>query len=603
MNLVRRIKNVMDDTAFDVFISYSSKNKQIADAVKHGLHSASIRCWMAPDDIQPGGDWAAEVADAIEACSVMVLIWTSASMRSVEVPKELGLAMSSGSIVIPFRLENIEPYGSFKYHLAGRHWLDAYDTDLEESIKQLTELVRTNVDKLRASEDSGSVVIGSSEVIVGIGADMHQAADIANEDQGCRLPTSSASHPPQISNVSTVEPLGSNHAASVVQETAMQDIHIEEIDGDAFDGESELRKESYSLLEDSRVSASPEKALAIEQIVESIEVELVDNNPSNLVDPLVETRLSKEQGANVCPKSDELCKLAREIELIGYLVEVLAPELDKTILKRSFLSRKVMGARSAPSTGELIKAIATNMHFTFLLIATYCLVSAADKAQVGIIRDFIGSERTRSSSRSIYENSAYISKILLKDNGPPLDSQELEDCNHSIFVEDASCCIEIGDLDGASVFRFIDPSTGDVLFDTKAKSVPSVRVNDAFARILDIDQALLPAVISIGDMVVPSDPSLRRIVAERVWCFVCWSLDSAASSVSEFLGVDDVCNREFFLKLKSTSTISAIEDAIARLSGCRKIDASKISASSLDIAFHHLMKFGNLKMAAGFTVR
>jgi hypothetical protein len=594
----------MNATAFDVFISYSSKNKQIADAVKHGLHSAGIRCWMAPDDIQPGGDWAAEVADAIEACSVMVLIWTSASMSSVEVPKELGLAMSSGSIVIPFRLEKIEPHGSFKYHLAGRHWLDAYDTDLDESIKQLTELVRTNIDKFRASEDAGSVVISSSEVIAGIGADMHQAAGIPNEDQDFRLGTSSVSYPLQISNVSTVEPPGSNHAASSMQETAMQDVYTEEIKGDALDGDSELRIESYSLLQDSGVSASPEKAHAFEQIVEEAEVALADKDPRSLVGPPEETRLgTTEKSTNVCPESDELSKLAREIELICYSVEVLVPELDKTILKRSFISRKVMGARCAPSAGELIEVFATNMHFTFLLIATYCLVSSADNIQTGAIREFIGSEQTRSSSRSIYENAACILKILHKDDGPPLDVQELEDCNHGIFVDDASCCIEIVDLEGACVFRFIDPSSGDVLFDTKAKSVPVDRVNDAFARILDIDQALLPAVISMADTVLPSDPSLRRIVAERLCYFACWSLDAAASSVGEFLGVADVCNREFFVKLKSLSTIPAMEDAIARLSGCRKVDASKIDASSLNIAFDRLMKFSTLKMAAGVTVK
>lgn len=143
-----RDKNSMDTTAFDVFISYSSKDKQIADAVKHGLHSAGIRCWMAPDDIQPGRDWASDVTDAIEACPVMALIWTKASMSSAEVPKELGLAMSSGTIVIPFRLEDIQPEGSFKYHLTGRHWLDVYDKSLCEAVRQLTELVRINIPAL-----------------------------------------------------------------------------------------------------------------------------------------------------------------------------------------------------------------------------------------------------------------------------------------------------------------------------------------------------------------------------------------------------------------------------------------------------------------------
>lgn len=133
--------------AFDVFISYSSLDKQIADAVKHGLHSACIRCWMAPDDITPGRDWAEEIILAIEQCPVMVLVWTQASMSSREVPKELGLAMNSGAIVIPFRLENIQPEGSFKYHLSGRHWLDVYDKKLDQAIDELIAQVSGSLSK------------------------------------------------------------------------------------------------------------------------------------------------------------------------------------------------------------------------------------------------------------------------------------------------------------------------------------------------------------------------------------------------------------------------------------------------------------------------
>jgi len=125
----------------DVFISYSSIDKKIADAIKHGLHAAGIRCWMAPDDVAPGADWATEITYAIEASKVMVLVWTSASMASFEVPKELGLAMSSKVVVIPVRLEDIQPKGSFKYHLSARHWLDGCSKDLDVAIVQLKNLV------------------------------------------------------------------------------------------------------------------------------------------------------------------------------------------------------------------------------------------------------------------------------------------------------------------------------------------------------------------------------------------------------------------------------------------------------------------------------
>jgi hypothetical protein len=42
---------------FDVFLSYSSKDKTIADAAVATLESKGLRCWVAPRDITPGKEW------------------------------------------------------------------------------------------------------------------------------------------------------------------------------------------------------------------------------------------------------------------------------------------------------------------------------------------------------------------------------------------------------------------------------------------------------------------------------------------------------------------------------------------------------------------
>ncbi|MCJ7625258.1 MAG: toll/interleukin-1 receptor domain-containing protein [Anaerolineaceae bacterium] len=41
----------------DIFISYSSKDKIIADAAVAALEKNDIRCWYAPRDISPGAEW------------------------------------------------------------------------------------------------------------------------------------------------------------------------------------------------------------------------------------------------------------------------------------------------------------------------------------------------------------------------------------------------------------------------------------------------------------------------------------------------------------------------------------------------------------------
>lgn len=48
---------------YDVFISYSSLDKQIADAVYSNLENNKIRCWIAPRDILPGDTYGRAIID------------------------------------------------------------------------------------------------------------------------------------------------------------------------------------------------------------------------------------------------------------------------------------------------------------------------------------------------------------------------------------------------------------------------------------------------------------------------------------------------------------------------------------------------------------
>ena len=136
--------------AHDVFISYSSKDKPIADAICANLEGAGIRCWIAPRDIAPGEDWPTAINKAITKSRVMVLIFSSNSNSSEDVSRELNLAANSKLIIIPFKIDNIEPEPGKQYYLARTHWLDAMNPPTR---KQISLLVQT-VKKLLAPESS-----------------------------------------------------------------------------------------------------------------------------------------------------------------------------------------------------------------------------------------------------------------------------------------------------------------------------------------------------------------------------------------------------------------------------------------------------------------
>jgi hypothetical protein len=59
----------------EVFISYSVKDKPIADAICASIEADGFRCWIAPRDIAPGEDWPMAVTKAIAQSLVMVLVF------------------------------------------------------------------------------------------------------------------------------------------------------------------------------------------------------------------------------------------------------------------------------------------------------------------------------------------------------------------------------------------------------------------------------------------------------------------------------------------------------------------------------------------------
>ena len=124
-----------------VFISYSAKDEVLANAIHAFLNSTGIKALKAPDDIPPGTNWAAAITGMIEGCTHMVLVWTSNSMTSQEVSKELTLAMQCGAVIIPFRSEDLAPEGAWRYHLSQVQWLEAHAMPEGQALEMLLRQV------------------------------------------------------------------------------------------------------------------------------------------------------------------------------------------------------------------------------------------------------------------------------------------------------------------------------------------------------------------------------------------------------------------------------------------------------------------------------
>ena len=130
----------------DVFVSYSSRDNAVADAVVASLEQNGIRCWYAPRDVKPSEDWGRANNSAIETSRIMLVIFSANSNRSQRVLDELNVAISEELTILPFRIENLEPDGALRLHLTSRHWLDAYDPSWEMYIRDLIRTVSSNLE-------------------------------------------------------------------------------------------------------------------------------------------------------------------------------------------------------------------------------------------------------------------------------------------------------------------------------------------------------------------------------------------------------------------------------------------------------------------------
>ncbi len=110
----------------DVFISYSTQDKEAAFAVCHILEQNGVRCWIAPRDVSPGDKWGDAIEAAIKGCFVVVVLFSEFAAVSQWVNGELNVAFDEQKHIIPFRLDKTPLTGQSRVMLGQRHWIEAY---------------------------------------------------------------------------------------------------------------------------------------------------------------------------------------------------------------------------------------------------------------------------------------------------------------------------------------------------------------------------------------------------------------------------------------------------------------------------------------------
>jgi hypothetical protein len=152
-----------DSKDHHIFISYSSEDKPVADAICNHLESKQIRCWIAPRDILPGMNYQESIIEAIDSSLIVVLVFSSHSNTSVHVLSEVNEATSNNVIIVPFRIEDILPSKSVQYLIGVPHWVDAVTPPLEQHIQRLADTTKILLDSVQKSNNNLIFISAKSE--------------------------------------------------------------------------------------------------------------------------------------------------------------------------------------------------------------------------------------------------------------------------------------------------------------------------------------------------------------------------------------------------------------------------------------------------------
>ena len=121
----------------EVFVSYSSQDRDRVIPVVEYLRSSGISVWVDEGNIHAADLWSEQIVQAIAGCQVMVVMLSGNSTDSHNVVKEAMLASEQKKALLPVYLESAEIPARLQYQLAGIQHLEFYGQGEEQVLSDL----------------------------------------------------------------------------------------------------------------------------------------------------------------------------------------------------------------------------------------------------------------------------------------------------------------------------------------------------------------------------------------------------------------------------------------------------------------------------------
>src|SRR5580658_9229447 len=129
------------DASRDAFLSYASRDGEVAERLCRELEAGGLTVWMAPRDVPAGANYADAIVRALNGCRTLVVVLSAHSVGSAHVGKEIERASAKRRPILAVRLDEVALTPALEYFLSESQWIDAR-SGLQAALPKLTDGIR-----------------------------------------------------------------------------------------------------------------------------------------------------------------------------------------------------------------------------------------------------------------------------------------------------------------------------------------------------------------------------------------------------------------------------------------------------------------------------
>lgn len=162
-----------------IFISHSSRDASIAVQICERLEKSGLNCFIAPRDIRPGKEYAEEIVKGIDNSAGMLLLMSQNANGSPHVLREVEHAVSSGTPILVYKIQEVALSKSMEYFLMTHQWVSAKPReDYADIVAFARDLAKEEKEEADAKQGAGVLTGARAGAGKGAGGAVRRKAGI-----------------------------------------------------------------------------------------------------------------------------------------------------------------------------------------------------------------------------------------------------------------------------------------------------------------------------------------------------------------------------------------------------------------------------------------